>query len=108
MEYKLYANSDALLIETSSSSSKESWNLANGIVMDNGEEYFGWNSLKIDEQEPGKIVPRKRKASTELREEQHRAKQQQPQQGGFKMAKDPLAFDEKVDAVKKVTQNGRG
>ncbi|XP_066142922.1 transcription factor CP2-like protein 1 isoform X1 [Euwallacea fornicatus] len=105
MEYKLYASSDTLLIETSSSSSKDSWTLSNSIVMDNGDEYFGWNPLKIDEHEGGKVVHKKRKISPEPREEQQRTKQHQ---SGFRMTKDPLAFDEKTESVKKATQSEKG
>lgn len=94
MEFKFYSNSDILLIE---SNSKDSWsNLTQD--MDNEEEFFGWNSLKIDEE--GKTVPRKRKIPVELSEEQQSTKQVQ-------LAKDPLSFDGKPDIVKK-PQTGKG
>lgn len=94
MEFKFYSNSDILLIE---SNSKDSWsNLTQ--VMDNEEEFFGWNPLKIDEE--GKTVPRKRKIPVELSEEQQGTKQLQ-------LARDPLSFDGKPDIVKK-PQTGKG
>lgn len=104
MDYTFYANSDALLIETSSTSSKESWALSNGIVMDSGEEYFGWNALKTVETAEEKPLNKKRKISSDLREDQHSTKQQSI----FKLLKDPLEFDEKLEAVKKVASNGKG
>lgn len=92
MEFKFYSNSDILLIE---SNSKDSWsNLPQ--VMDNDEELFGWNPLKIDEE--GKTVPRKRKLPVELSEEQQSTKQ---------LVRDPLSFDGKPDIVKK-SQTGKG
>ncbi|KAH0998433.1 hypothetical protein HUJ05_004311 [Dendroctonus ponderosae] len=104
MDFTFYANSDALLIETSSTSSKESWALSNGIVMDSGEEYFGWNALKNVETAEGKPLNKKRKISSDLREDQLSTKQPNI----FKLLKDPLELDQKLEAVKKVAHNGKG
>ncbi|KAF7278574.1 hypothetical protein GWI33_008196 [Rhynchophorus ferrugineus] len=98
MEYKLYSGSDILLNDSSSSSSKESWNLPN-CVMDKEEEYFTWTHLKIDEEEfqgENKLGTRKRKASIELKDEQ------KVKQGNYKIMKDPLSLEEKADGAKKI------
>ncbi|XP_057653357.1 transcription factor CP2-like protein 1 [Diorhabda carinulata] len=62
MDYQLYEHSDILLNENSENS-KKCWNLSTECSMDNNSDLFGWNTLKIDEQDK---ISRKRRLSEEL------------------------------------------
>ncbi|KAJ8924154.1 hypothetical protein NQ315_006938 [Exocentrus adspersus] len=99
MDYQLYENSDVLLNDNSDS--KQSWSIPSDCSMDNNE-YFGWNSLKIDEENEQGKATRKRKLSGNMEERKDK-------QNGFKLAKDPLSIDDKPAPAKKASgQKGSG
>lgn len=105
MEFKLYENSDVLITEDSLNT-KNSWHFNSDNSMDNNDEYFGWNSLKIDEEKfdssSEKVEIRKRKLSPST--EENKAKRI----NNYKLDKDPLAIEEKSDHMKKAsTEKGR-
>lgn len=50
MDYELYDETSVLLNESHSDTlMKNPWNIESDGSMDNNEEYFDWNPLKIDE-----------------------------------------------------------
>jgi hypothetical protein len=94
MDYQLYDNSNILLNSDGS--------------MDNNDEYFDWNPLKINEDhaENGQVsnVRQTRKRKLPSIEASPSKIKQAP---SYKAVQDPLAIDEKHNQKKAPAQNGR-
>lgn len=98
MDYELYENSTVAALEDSPSHSKSSWNMPSDGSMDNNDEYFDWNPLKIDEETTEPVSgqsTRKRKLPP--------ADTAAPKSRAYQQAKDPLAQDKDKKAQ---VQNG--
>ncbi|CAH0551601.1 unnamed protein product [Brassicogethes aeneus] len=102
MEYHLYENTDILLLNENSPSSKSSWNLASDNSMEPNDEYFGWNALKIDE-EKFNTNTRKRKLVDE-----EELKLKTSDLINKINNKDPLSLDEKPTNVNKKASIHKG
>ena len=108
MDYELYDNSNILLNGENPNNSKNSWNIPSDGSMDNNDEYFDWNPLKIDEDhvEHGQVSntrqSRKRKLPT-IEASPSKIKQTT----AYKSVQDPLAVDEKQNQKKASVQSGR-
>lgn len=102
MDYELYDNSNILLNGDNTNNSRSSWNIPSDGSMDNNDEYFNWNPLKIDEEhvENGQVSRQARKRKlTAIEASSSKIKQ------NFKNVQDPLAVDDKHGQKK--AQNGR-
>lgn len=108
MEYQLYFNNSELLLEEGQQSpnSRTSWDVSPpGKSMDNGENCFEWNELKIDEGDGGDVgSQRKRKYDREDEQEEGI----KARRGNFSgLTRDPLAIDVRRTGKKIVeTQSG--
>ncbi|XP_028144852.2 transcription factor CP2-like protein 1 [Diabrotica virgifera virgifera] len=92
MDYQLYENSD-ILLNDNSNNSKNSWNLPSECSMDNNTDLFGWNTLKIEDQER---ILKKRRLSNGGETEERKSKQMvkvQPQMSDQLTAKKEIHRD---------------
>lgn len=104
MDYELYDETSVLLNESHSNTLiKNPWNIESDGSMDNNEEYFDWNPLKIDEENHVENGHQRshRKRKLPMIETNNAIKINKSK--NFKLDNDPLSAEEKKRAA---PQNG--